>query len=132
MKYYIVPIAYVIDDDSWVKPELRIIKAKDPYEALEKLKETLIEEDRKEVDDPDYEPEVWYYNQEETGEEGYCYGDPIELMKTTYDRDEMWDKIKAQVMEDWALEEHDMDIDSVEDDVNRETDRKFKLLFGSD
>jgi|LSQX01.2.fsa_nt_gb hypothetical protein len=77
MKYYMVPVAYVVDDDLFVKPEVRVIKAKDPYEALETCKR-FIQEDNK-FEDPELEVSVWHYQSEDSDEEGYVLGDPVEL-----------------------------------------------------
>lgn len=44
--------------------------------------------------------------------------------------DEEYIKIKQSVMESLGYDEEDMDDDSIEDEVNRETDIIFKDTFG--
>ncbi len=38
--------------------------------------------------------------------------------------------IKGKVMREWGLEEEDLDEESVEGDVNRETDQRFEDKYG--
>lgn len=46
--------------------------------------------------------------------------------------DEAYQRIKNEVMDDLGYDEADLDIDSVEDEVNREADARFTEEFGFD
>lgn len=46
--------------------------------------------------------------------------------------EEAYQRIKNEALEDLDYDEADLDIDSVEDEVNRETDARFTEEFGFD
>ena len=54
-----------------------------------------------------------------------------ELSKTvkTNDLDELFQKIKENVMDDYGYDEDDMEEDDVEDEVNEETRKIFQRIF---
>jgi len=47
-----------------------------------------------------------------------------------------WVKIRNEVLDDWGFDEEDLENDEMEetseDEINRETDDRFKIRFGFD
>lgn len=64
------------------------------------------------------------YNPSVEGQDGYSFI----IMKEEYDEEELYDAIKEETMIDLGYEEEDMDDDSIEDEVNRETDKRIEMI----
>lgn len=52
------------------------------------------------------------------------------MKKTAKFYDEAYQMIKRKVMREWDVTEDDMDDESTEGDVNRETDQRFEDKYG--
>jgi hypothetical protein len=46
------------------------------------------------------------------------------------DANQAWENLKLEVMTELGYNDSDLDIDSIEDEVNRDTDTKFIELYG--
>ena len=127
MKKFVVPVVYVNPEDNDVMPEVVFVMAEDAYEALDKCKQYIFDKEIAEC--PEDPVDIWHW-QAESEDEGYVLGDPVQLVRLSSNRDELWDKIKAQVMEIGGISGEEMDDDSTEDLVNRKTDEIYESLFG--
>lgn len=81
MKKFVIPIAWVTEDDNFVQPQVLLVEANDDYEALQKCEQILINREMAEYpEDLEFPPEIWNY-QDDGDEEGYVLGDPVEITK---------------------------------------------------